>query len=239
MAQTNSKKSVKEIEEELTYLSKNDINNPQMYELLKQLAYIYIYQNKYVYGYSDVEAVCHDVAADTWMRLLSNKTEISHWMYYIGRSIKLSYVTKQRKIEHEVIETDDNPELRREVISMCTGSHKSFSDDFNTLHKVSFLENIDALIRETLMHSKFKQESKEWLWLYTNISLSLYYDKPVYFRLPNSLKPYVTFLIKQFKQRFIKSEFTQQLLSEHDDDLPSLLFYDELEVKDRDKRRDV
>lgn len=138
-----------------------------------------------------------------------------------------------------MIETENNPELRNEVISMCAGSHKSFSDDFNTLHKISFLENIDSLIRETLLHSKFKPESKEWLWLYTNISLSLYYDKPVYFRLPNYLKPYVTFLIKQFKQRFIKSEFTQQLLDEHNDELPSLLFYNELEVKDRDKRRDV
>lgn len=94
MAQHNSnKKSVKEIEEQLTYLSETDIKNPEIYELLKQLAAIFIFQNKYVYGYSDIDAVCHDVAADTWMRLLNNNTKISHWMYYIGRSIKLSYIT--------------------------------------------------------------------------------------------------------------------------------------------------
>lgn len=234
-----TKKSVKEIEERLTYLAENDLNNPEIYELLKNLAIIYIFQNRYVYGYSDIDSVCHDVASDTYMRLLSGRTKITHWIYYIGRSIKLSYITQQRNIEHEVIDTNGDTELRKSVITMCSGSAKSFSNDFNHVYKISFLENIDTLIRQTLQESKFKQNSKEWWTLYTNLCLSLYYDKVVYFRIPDYLKSYVPLLIHKFRELFMNSEFLDHTFDEDEEDLPSLLFYDEQVIKDSDKRRDV
>ena len=37
----------------------------------------------------------------------------------------------------------------------------------------------------------------------------------------------------------MKSEFTQQLYDVANEDLPSLLFYNELDVRNEDKRRDV
>lgn len=233
-----AKLSVKEIETRLDYLIETDIHNPEIYELLKTLATIFIFQNKYVYGYSDIESVCHDVAADTYMRLLSGRTKITHWIYYIGRSIKLSYITKQRSVEHEVINTESDPNLQKAVIDMCAGSSKSITKDFNHVFRVSFLENIDVLIRQTMNESKFKSDSKEWWILYTDLSLSLFYDKPIYFRTPNHLKPYVLLLIHRFRELFINSEFMEPVFDE-DDDLPTLLFYDEQIMKDTDKRRNV
>jgi len=235
---STSKMSVKEIEARLDYLAEFDIKNPEIYELLKQLATIFIFQNKYVYGYSDIDAVCHDVAADTYIRLLSGRTKITHWIYYIGRSIKLSYVTQQRSIEHEVIDTEDDPNLQKAVIDMCAGSSKSINNDFNHVFKIAFLENIDALIRRTMNESKFKTESKEWWILYTDLSLSLYYDKPVYFRTPDYLKLYVSLLICRFRELFVNSEFMEPVFDE-DEDLPTLLFYDEQVLKETDKRRDI
>ena len=241
-----SKKSVKEIEEQLTYLAENDINNPEIYELLKQLAAIYIFQNKYVYGYSDVESVCHDVAADTYMRLLSGRTKITQWIYYIGKSIKFSYIEQQRRIEHEVIETEYNPETdnkrlidRSAVISMCAGSSKSFNQDFNAVHKITFLENIDSLIKEAMSKIKYKQNTKEWLTIYMNVCLSLYYDKITFFRITPDLEPYVSYTIAIFRELFVSSEFIKDVYDEEDEDLPSLIFYDEQLVKDTDKRRDI
>lgn len=234
----SGKMTVKDIEARLDYLADFDIHNPEVYELLKQLAAIFIFQNKYVYGYSDIDAVCHDVAADTYMRMLSGRTKITHWIYYIGRSIKLSYITQQRAVEHEVITTEDNPELQKAVIDMCAGSSKSINNDFNHVFKVAFLENIDALIRQTMNGSRFKSESKEWWILYTDLCLSLYYDKPVYFRTPPYLKQYVPLLIRRFRELFVNSEFMEPVFDE-DEDLPTLLFYDEQALKDSDKRRDI
>lgn len=238
MSNNTSKMTVKDIEARLDYLAEFDLDNPEIYELLKQLAAIYIFQNKYVYGYSDIESVCHDVAADTYMRLLTGRTKITHWIYYIGRSIKLSYITQQRAVEHEVIDTQDDPKLQKAVIDMCAGSSKSINNDFNHVFKISFLENIDALIRQTMNESKFKSNSKEWWILYTNLCLSLYYDKVVYFRIPQHLKSYVPFLIHRFRELFINSEFMEPVFDE-DEDLPTLLFYDEQALKETDKRRDV
>jgi hypothetical protein len=233
------KLSVKEIEARLTTLAQEDVTNPEIYELLKQLAAIFIFQNRYVYGYSDVEGVCHDVAADTYLRLSSGRTQITHWMYYISTSIKLSYIGKQRKLEHEVIDTEGNPSLRKAVITMCAGSSKSISTEFNNIYKINFLQNIDSLIRRVVNCTKFKPESKEWWTLYTNLCLSLYFDKIVYFRIPGHLKPYLNLLIQQFRDMFLNSEFTQHTFDEEEEDLPSLIFYDEQAVKDTDKRRDI
>lgn len=233
-----SKETVKQIEDRLTYLSEYDINNPEIYELLKRLAKIYIFQNKYIYGYSDIDAVCHDVAADTYMRLLKGRTKITKWIYYIGRSIKLSYVQNQRKIEHEIIDTHGNPELRKSVINMCAGSSNSFSSDFDAVNKSAFLVNIDILIRRVMSHTKFKKDSKEWLTLYTNLCMSLYYNKLTYFRISKGLKPYVRLLLNQFRMEFINSDFMQKDY-DTDDELPTLIFYDEQSFKDNSNRKDI
>lgn len=231
--------NVKDIEARLSYLCENELNNPEIYELLKQLAAIYIFQNRYVYGYSDIDSVCHDVASDTYLRVLSGRTHITKWMYYIGKSIKYSYISKQRAIEHQIFETENNPGLRDAIITMCAGSSKSINDSFNNLQKISFLQNIDSLIRYVMNQTKFKPESKEWWTLYTNVCLSLYYDKVVYFRIEKKLRPYVDLLLHKFREAFLKSEFMENDFDTVDEDLPSLLFYDENVVKDVDRKRDV
>lgn len=233
------KKSVPEIEARLTELVETDIHNGEIYELLKQLAFIWVFQNKYTYGYSDAESVCHDVASDTYMRVLSGRTVITKWMYYIGRSLKLSYVANQRKLEHEVVCTDGNPQLREAIIDMCAGSSKSINNTFNAVQKISFLENIDSLIRKAVNTTKFKQFSKEWWVIYTSVCISLQSDKIVYFRVDDRLKPYVQYVYNKFKDMFSKSEFMEPEFDTVDEDLPALLFYDEEVVKNADRKRDV
>lgn len=236
---SKSKETVRQIEERLTYLTEYHIHDPEIYELLKRLAKIYIFQNKYVYGYSDIDAVCHDVAADTYMRILKRGTKITRWIYYIGQSIKLSYVQNQRKIEHEIIDTQGNPELRKSVIGMCAGSSKSFAEDFNAINKLAFLENIDMLIRQVMSRTKFKQNSKEWLTLYTCLCMSLYNGKLTYFRISDALKPYVRLLLNQFRVAFVNSDFMQKDEDEDNEELPSLMFYDEQLLKEKNSRKDV
>lgn len=239
--------TVPQIEERLNDLAVNDINNPEIYELLKQLAYICVFQNKYVYGYSDIEAVCHDAAADTYMRVLSGRTKITKWMYYIERSIQLSYIPNQKKLEHEVINTRPQPEVKNArpiidedaVINMSAGSAFSISNEFNKVKKIVFLKNIDSLVREVMLKTKFKKHSKDWLALYTSVTLSLYYNRMIYFRLPNELKPYVKLIITMFKKALLNSEFFEDEFDSADNDLPSVLFYDEQLYKDADKRRNA
>jgi len=237
------------MEERITELVENDINNSEIYTLLKQLAYICIYQNKYVYGYSDIESVCHDVAADTYMRVLQGKTTVTKWMYYIERSIQLSYINNQRKVEHEIINTREpsgdekykrlKPVVDEDaIISMSAGSAFSINNEFDRVKKTMFLQNIDSLLKEVMSHTKFKQGSVEYLSLFTSVSLSLYFNKLTYFRLDKALRPYVRLIIIMFKKALLVSEFFTNEFEASDNDLPSLVFYDEQIYKEADKRRD-
>ena len=220
----NSKrcKSVLEIEKRLTYLVENDVNNEEIYILLKKLANIYINQNKYVYGYSGVEDVCHDVAADLWMSILQGR-RVNAWIYYIGKMIKLTYVKKQKELEHEIIDTRGDPIAKDSIKRMCAASAISCFSDFEDMSKNLFLDGVSELLEKTMSHTKFKKGSKDWLSLYTNLTLSLCNElenkKQTYFRLPDHLKPYVETVKEQYKKLFRNSGFNENLIDNIDLDL--------------------
>lgn len=228
-------KSVISIEKRLTYLSENDPENEEMYELLKSLAGMYINQNKFVYGYNGVEDVCHDVAADVWMSVLSGK-RIHAWIYYIGKMIKLTYVTRQKKLEHEIIDADNDPLLRERIRRMCASSSMSCTKDFDDMERRLMLDNLSGMIRETMTKTKFKKGSKEWLSLYTNVCINLLNDlenKPrKFFRIDNYLVPYVGIVIEQFKKDFRNSGFTESIMDGVEQDLEMSVVADEVYMKE-------
>lgn len=218
-----AKADVHGMEDEILYLVETDINNPKIYELLKSLAYIYVRQNGYNKGYFGVEDVCHDVAADIYLKLRSGH-QITKFMSYIGTCLKLSYVKNQKKLEHETIDTNDDPRLHEGLINMCAGSAKSSLLDMIRVQQSMFLNNIDAIIRSTLEKTKFKSGSKDWMTIYTNVCLTLYYGKPTYFRIAPHLKRYIPIIINQFKKEFYNSSTNNQLFNDNDYELD--LLYD-------------
>ena len=153
-------KSIVNIEERLTWLAENDPTSDEMYVLLKKLAYIYINQNKFLYGYNGVEDVCHDVAADLQMKVIEGKTKVKAWIYYIGRMIKLSYIPNQKNLEHQIVDVSDNPDLAEEIRLMSSGAYTSFVNDFDLMQRNLLLENVGSVIDETMGQIKFRRESK-------------------------------------------------------------------------------
>jgi hypothetical protein len=224
------------IEERLTELVETDPQNEEIYKLLKKLAYIYINQNKFVYGYNGIDEVCHDVAADVWMAVLNGK-KIYAWMYYIGKMIKLSYIPKQKALEHESIETFHDPHLKENIKKMCASSAMSCMKDFDDMQRSFMLEHIGSIIKDTMKHIKFQEGTKEYNCLYVNLCNNLikYIDgeKPVYFRINESLKPYINILIEQFKKDFRNSGFTESIMDNVDEDIAFALIMDESYIKER------
>ena len=241
--QKNKKyKNVPEMEKRLTWLSENDPQNEEMYHLLKSLAGIYINQNKFVYGYNGVEDVCHDVASDVWMSVLSGK-KINAWIYYIGKMIKLTYVTKQKKLEHEIINVENDPYLKENVKKMCASSSMSCVKDFDDMERRLMLENIPSMIDKTMRHTRFVPRTKEWLCVYTNVCLNLLRDldnkSPIYFRMPDSLKPYVQIIIEQFKKDFRNSGFNDSIMDNVEADLEMTLLANESFMKESGAHQNV
>lgn len=215
-------KSILKMEQRLTYLAENDPKNEEMYHLLKSLAGIYINQNKFLYGYSGVEDVCHDVAADVWMSILGGR-KIHAWMYYLGKMIKLTYVGRQKRIEHEIIDTSMDPVLKENVKTMCAGSAMSCLKDFDDMERSFLLDHVDSMIIRTMSHTKFKPGTKEYLQVYTNVCFNLLNDldnKPYkYYRIDEALQPFVSIIITQFKKDFRNSGFASSIMDSVEVDL--------------------
>jgi len=224
--ESNGKKSrnktILQIEERLSYLAENDPTNEEMYHLLKKLAYIYVNQNKFCYGYNGVEDVCHDVASDTWLNVLSGK-KIGAWIYYIGKMIKLSYVPKQKKLEHEFIDISEDPHLKEAIKNMSAASAISNMKDFDRMQRSLMIDQIGSIIKKTMEQIKYKGHTLEWLQIYINLCINLvriiYNEKPLYIRIPDHLIPYVDMAIEQFKKNFKKSGFTESIMDNVDEDL--------------------
>lgn len=226
MMESNGKKSrnktILQIEERLSYLAENDPTNEEMYHLLKKLAYIYVNQNKFGYGYNGVEDVCHDVASDTWLNVLSGK-KIGAWIYYIGKMIKLSYVPKQKKLEHEFIDISEDPHLKEAIKNMSAASAISNMKDFDRMQRSLMIDQIGSIIKKTMEQIKYKEHTLEWLQIYINLCINLvriiYNEKPLYIRIPDHLIPYVDMAIEQFKKNFRNSGFTESIMDNVDEDL--------------------
>lgn len=231
-------KGIVQIEKRITELVETDIMNEEIYILLKKLAYIYINQNKFVYGYNGVEDVCHDVAADVWLAVINGRI-IKSWMYYIGKMIKMSYVSNQRKIEHEVIDTEYDPSYKHNIKVMCTGSSLSCIKDFDDMERNLVLDNVAGMILKTMSKTKFKSGTKEYLDLYTNVCINLVREldneEYIYFRIDDNIKPYVQIVIEQFKKDFRNSGFTESIADNVDDDLEMLITSDEALMKELKK----
>jgi hypothetical protein len=201
---------------------------------------IYINQNKFTYGYYGVEDVAHDVAADTWMAVRNGK-KIYAWIYYIGKMIKLSYVTKQKNIEHEVIDTDDNPDLRDSIKRMCASSSISCVKEFDDMQRNLMLDNIGSLIKDSMEKTKFKEGSKKYLALYTNVCINLLREidgeKPIKFRIDDATYQYVDVVMKQFKKKFRNSGFTESIMDNVKADLEMQLSVDETYIREGGKKK--
>lgn len=226
---TRNNKVVK-IEKRLNELVETDIQNPEIYELIKSLAAIYIMQNKYSYGYHSVDEVCHDVAADLWMSIINGR-RIHAWIYYIGKMIKYTYVTKQRKIEHEIIEVGNDIGLDEGIKRMTAASFTSCINDFDTLNRNIMLENISGVVADTMNYVKFKKGSKEYSLLYLNLCINLVREidgeSQMFFRLPEYLKPFVKIAIQQYRKLFRNIGFTESIMDGIDPDVELKLIGDE------------
>ena len=234
-------KGILGIEKKLTYLTENDPYNEEIYGLLKSLAYIYINQNKYVFGYDGIDDVCHDVAADVWMKVLGGK-KIYAWIYYIGKMIKLTYVTRQKKLEHEIINVRDNPVLQESVKRMCASSAMSCIQEFDDMERRFTLENITPIIKDVMSHTKFVEGTKDYISVYTNVCLNLINDidnKPrKYFRLEEHLVPYIGIIIEQFNKKMRNMGLTDSIMDGIDADL-DMAFEDITASKENSENRNM
>lgn len=218
-------KNVVKLEERLSYLTENDKYNPEIYEILKKLAKMYICQNGYTSGYTQIDDICHDVAADYWMKVI-NGLKVRVWTYYIGKAIKLTYINKQRKLEHQVFDARDNPKLRETIERVSASAHFSTIEEMNKVDKMVILDNIYLMIDSAMKKTPFRCGSPEFLAIRTNVCIILNsrmrgvsVAKYKYFRIKEQYIPWVNYVIAIFESELLESGFSEDLIADTGDSL--------------------
>jgi hypothetical protein len=188
----------KQVEDELTYLIDNDINNEKIYRLLHDITFNYLY-NVMRPGtvYYDYETIACDVAADLFLRLRKG-AKIDHFTSYISRILKLYYLADYEKNNWSVIiDTSNNYELENSIKTCCLGMRGEEFDYIENILTSIYVGQFETIINETIKESKFNFISKDRLNLELSVLLTLTKKKPTYFRLSDDLKPYVQVIITQ------------------------------------------
>lgn len=195
----------KQAEKELNEIVDKDCRDPKIYKYIHDITFNYLYNVlKPGSDLYDYEIISCDIAADLFMRVI-NGTKIEYWLNYISKILKLYYLRDyQKKNWSAVIDTTGNNDLEQSIQSCCMSSTDSKESVDKTLN-ILYLEQFEYILNKVMYNSKFSYNSKERLNLQISVILTLVKNKPTYFHIDDSLKPFINIVISQIKNEIIHS----------------------------------
>ena len=200
----------KKAEQELNELVKRDCTSPEIYNMIHDITFNYLYNVlKPGSDLYDYEVISCDIAADLFLRVI-NGTKIEFWLNYISKILKLYYLRDYQKRNWSVvIDTAGDNDLEQGIKQGFMDSTSSKNKIDKTLN-VLYLEQFELILNKVLYHSKFGFNSKERVNLQISVLLTLLKNKPVYFRIDEPLKPFINLIISQVKNEIINSGMFMQ-----------------------------
>jgi hypothetical protein len=130
--------------------------------------------------------------------------------------IKLSYVTKQRNIEHEIINVENDPTLKDAIKRMSASSSISCINEFDSMQRNLMLDGISNMIDDVMSKCRYKKGTKEYIALYTNVCINLVKmfdgDNQIQFRIDDSTNQHVDLMINNFKKYFGDCGFAESVM---------------------------
>lgn len=195
----------KDIEIRLTQLQDEDPTNPEIYELIVQLTGNMLKSQGWILSPIDFDNVTHDVAADMFMKV-SSGYYIRTWKAFAYRLIKFCYVKKQRDLANpQIFDTNFDPTRREAIYRTCTSYLDSFERDREIVENKQFFSDIQSIIKDVILNSKFNENNSNFLALYTSVILTLLRNEDTYFHVSDGLKPYVHIFAQQVKKSIADS----------------------------------
>lgn len=198
-------------EEELRSIIANDRNDERIYQLLHDITFNYLY-NVLKPGTSlyDYDVISWDLAADIYLRIRKG-TDIQYFTNYIARTLNIYYL---KQYEHDnwsvIIDTSKDYDLERNIQTGCVGIRDSEYSDIENILTGVYLGQFENVLNSVMRDTKFNYNSKERLNIQISILLTLLRNKPVYFHLDDSLKPYINLIIMQIKNKVVLEGICQR-----------------------------
>lgn len=194
----------KEAEEKLHQLIENDRSDENIYILLHDITFNYLF-NVLNPGsiYYDYEVISWDLAADLFLRI-RNGAKIDHYIGYISHILKMYYLRNYEKENWSIIiDTSNDHKLKNAIEVSCIGNRNNDYVKLENLLTGIYFTQFETILNDVIKSSKFEYISKNRLNLQISILLTLLKGQYTYFRLPEDIKPYVGVLIVQIKNKLM------------------------------------
>lgn len=198
-------KKLTEIESELKDLIEKDINNPEVFYKIKELAFRYMKRSRKMNTNEETDEVATLVAEELYMWIL-NGHSINAWICYISKCIPRYIIMFRNLTNSEIIDIEGNPLLEEGIVTMSTsGSNDMKNSKYNEVSDILCMEYIPSMVDKILEKScRYSSYSSEYLNIYASIIFSLADNKFHSIFLSREIEPYCRLMFNIVKDQLFK-----------------------------------
>lgn len=178
-----------EYEQKIKELIKIDKNNPEIYNLLQEMIYIFLCRKK-IGTITEKKEVSYTFAGDVYLSIISG-TDITYFLGYFEKKHKEYFQEYYRntRFDEPYDPSYDDIKLNKPLSS---------SGEFNRIIEKVDLSNVNKIIDKVFNSCKYNKNSKFYLNLKLSLTLSLVRDNISSFHLNPELNEYLKLLIVLF-----------------------------------------
>lgn len=199
-----------DIENHIKEMIANDPNDPDIFNEIENLSYLYIKRYKKVNNDSEAKEVALLIAEDLYMKLANGKP-IYSWCGYISKSL-IGYIRKYRSMtQSEIFVTDNNVALRDGIVRMSSGGSMTLAfGSYDNINDSMCFQKIDSLIEKILDESaRYYVDTSDWLNTYISILLTFINDGDI---IPYCLNESETMYMRMLMAK-VKEDLTKEIKS--------------------------
>lgn len=179
-----------EYEQKVKELIKTDKNNPEIYNLLQEMIYIFLCRKK-IGTITEKKDVSYTFAGDVYMSILSG-VDITYFLGYFEKKYKEYFKEYYRNTRFNEPYDPSYDEIKLNKLLV------SSTEEFNKIIDKVDLSNINKIIDKVFSSCKYNKNSKFYLNLKLSLVLSLIRNDISSFHLNHELDEYLRLLVILF-----------------------------------------
>lgn len=184
---------INDLEKKLKRAIEEDVNNPDVYNMIFELSKYYLKQNKVLSCTIPLEEVAHLMAEELYMKILRGG-EINKWLGYMNFAYKQAVGTWQKMFGREFIDCRDDYDLENAIVSMSVAGGYELTP-FQHLYDNSYIEGLTVQINKLMDASRCVEGTSEYMNVRLSLILSMTHGMFVSYHLDDSQRQYANALL--------------------------------------------
>lgn len=196
---------ITDLGDKINKMADEDVNNPEIYELLREIVYRGIYGK--VYDKVTEDIIITEMAGDLYLKLIDG-IRFEYWHSYINKWF-YSYIKEFKEYNNkQYFNMEGDPEVVYSMVDLFSGSFSLCNFDqvnFSEVTNLDFIEYLPKAMKEQVYQLSRYSDSTINLNLYISVLMSFIRDLPCSYRLGKKELNYVN-LIKEMASEEISSD---------------------------------